>query len=448
MTVSTPAISTPAIWVARPEVVKKAVDVKLVTAIDVGTTKVCTILGQVSATNNLEIVAYSTVPSDGLRKGNVYDVSTTTDAVKKSVQQVEASTGLEIKSAYVGITGSHVSFENRRSQVSAGNSGVITTAELNRQSPESAKSEPGRELIHALKMTYTIDGERGIRNPRGMHSNDVAVDTHIVTAGSAYVNKLTAAIENVGIKIDGLVLEPLASGIAILQPNEKRQGVIVVDIGGGTTDVVGFKDGRICYTGVVPVGGYQFTNDIAVTFNSNFAAAEEAKLAYGNTDIPTGTGAVRLKLPVVDKEVDVELRPPDICRLTRERALELIQMIGTKIAESGLANRNGFVIALTGGASNLPGLADLMQRKLNMRVRHGRPEGKCFLPDELSHPAYATGVGILLWASAQPEISPQIARNYKTMSSIRNRVRSGFFWSILRMFFNPMAVVSGRKVRS
>jgi cell division protein FtsA len=441
-------ISTPAIWVADPRIAKNAVDVKQVTAIDVGTTKVCTIVGQVSPTNNMEVVAYSTVPCDGLRKGNVHDVNATADAVKKSVQQIEASTGLEIKSAYVGITGSHVSFENRRSQVSAGNLGVITTAELNRQPTENTNGDPGRTPLHALTMTYTIDGERGIRNPRGMHSNNVSVDTHHVTASSAYVNKLTMSIENAGIKIDGLVLEPLASGIAILQPDEKRRGVIVVDIGGGTTDVVGFKDGRICYTGVIPVGGYQFTNDIAVTFNTHFEAAEEAKLSHGNTEIPTGTGAVRLKLPVIDNEVDIELRPPDICRLTRERALELIQMVGMKIAESGLADRAGVGIALTGGASNLPGLADLMQRKLNIRVRHGRPEEKWSMPAELSHPSYATGVGILLWSAAQPEISPSIARTHKAMSFLNRKVRSGSLWSMLRMFFNPMAVVSGRKVRS
>ena len=441
------AVSATETWVAGTEVPENATGMKLVTVIDVGTTKVCTIVGRVTPSKRMGVLAYSSIPCDGLRKGNVHDVNATANAVKESVQQVEASTGLAIKSAYVGVTGSHVSFENRRSQVSAGGSGVITASELSDRPSGDKYREPGRKVIHALTMAYTLDGERGIRNPTGMHSKNIEVDTHVVTAGSAYVKKLTTAIENAGIKVDGLVLEPLASGMAILQPNEKRRGFIVVDIGGGTTDVVGFKDGRICYTGVIPVGGYQFTNDIAVTFNTHYAAAEEVKLAHANTEIPTGKGD-RIPLPVVGKNAGIELRPLDICRLTRERALELIRLVSVKVGESGLAGSATVGIALTGGASNLPGFAELMQRRLNMRVRRGRPDSKWSIPDDLKHPSYATGVGILLWAAAQPEPTPSNMQTNGNVVPVARKNGSGFLSSMWRMFLSPMAVVAGRKGRS
>ena len=425
------AVSTTEAWVGGTGVPENPTSVRPVTAIDVGTTKVCTIVGRVTPSKSMDVLAYSAVPCDGLRKGNVYDVDATADAIKDSLQQVEASAGLEIKSAYIGVTGSHVSFENRRSQVSIGGSGVITSAELSGRPSDDRHSEPGRKVIHALTMTYTLDGESGIRNPTGMHSENVEMDRHVVTAGSAYVNKLSMAIRNAGIEIDGLVLEPLASGMAILQANEKRRGFIVVDIGGGTTDIVGFKDGSICYTGVIPVGGYQFTNDIAITFNTYYEAAEEAKLAYGSTEIPTSKG-VRIPLPVVGKDVGIELRPLDICRLTRERALELIHLVGMKVDESGLAGSANVGIALTGGASNLPGLAELMQRRLNMRVRRGRPDSKWVIPDDLKHPSYATGVGILLWAAAQP--APVEAQTNGNVVPVAQESGSGLLSSMNRRF--------------
>ena len=379
------------------------VGARVVTAIDVGTAKVCAIVGRVSAAGRVDVMAHSSVPCDGLRKGNVYDVSATAQAVRVSIGNVRAATGLDIASAYVGITGSHVSFKNQREQLnSLGDSGVITADDLAKEhEPGAAPREAGRKLLHSLTMDYTLDGESGIRNPTGMHSRNVKVDTHVVTAGAPYVNKLTAAIEAAGITVDGLVLEPLASGIAILDSDEKNAGALVVDIGGGTTDVVGFRNGRIQYTGVIPVGGYQFTNDIAYTFNTAYSVAEEVKLEHANTEIPTGRGDRPITLPLLGADGEVDIRPMDVCRLTRERALELIRMVAMKVSESGMAGSSTTTIVLSGGASNLPGLADLMQRRLNMPVRQGMPGGKWTVPDELKHPSYSTGFGILLWGASQ-----------------------------------------------
>ena len=422
-------------------------EMRLVTAIDVGTTKVCAIVGRLGAAGGVEVLAHSTVPCDGLRKGNVYDIAITAKAVRRATDEVERATGLKIQSAYVGITGAHVSFQNRRDQLaSVGSLGVITAEELSERPSDmdSTKKGPSRKTIHALTMAYTLDGEREIRNPTGMHSRKVEVETHVVTAGTPYINKLSAAIETAGIKVDGLVLEPLASGMAVLHPEERQRGAIVVDIGGGTTDLVGFKNGRICYTGVIPVGGYQFTNDIAVTFNTTYAAAEEVKIRHAHTEIPTGRGGEQIALPVVGENKELNVWPMDICRLTRERGLELIRLIGIKMSDSGMTSFATMDVVLAGGASNLPGLADLMQRRLHTRVRQGVPDGRWPIPKELRDPSYATGVGILLWGASQPRGAPSVSQS--NLGGAGKDGRPGLLSRLLRGIgrLSPMTLFGGK----
>ena len=426
-------------------------DTQLITAIDVGTTKVCAIVGRRGDAGGLEVLAHSTVPCDGLRKGNVFDVAVTGGAVRAAIQEVEEATGLRVESAFVGITGAHVSFENRRDKLQAvGDSGVITSQDLDRDSSglSSEGLRPGRKLIHAIKMAYSLDGDTGIRNPLGMHSSEVEVETHVVTGGSAFINKLVQTVEEAGVRVESLVLEPLASGMAVLRRDEKERSAIVVDIGGGTTDVVGFRRGRICYTGVIPVGGFQFTNDIALTFNTTYRAAETAKLKYASTETPIRSANEKVSLPVVGRDIDMVVKRMDISRLTRERALELIRLVGLKVEEAQMEDPTTVPLVLTGGASNLPGLADLMHRKLPMQVRHGVPKGHGALPASLQDPAYATGVGILLWADR--EYQPT-SRDLPSDSNGKSAAGQAGFWSALfrrARTFGPSLLFAGRKGRS
>ena len=427
-------------------------DGALITAIDVGTTKVCTIVGRRLGATGVQVLAHSTVPCDGLRKGNVYDVTITAAAVRDSIEKVELATGLSIKSASVGITGSHVCFENRRDKLeAAGATGVITADDMNRTPKPiaSARAEPGRKILHTIRRSYALDGETGIRNPLGMHSRDIEVETHVVTAGSPYVNKLVKAVEDAGVRVEYLVLEPLASGMAVLKPDEQQRGAIVVDIGGGTTDVVGVQKGRICYTGVIPVGGYQFTNDIAATFNTPYPAAEATKLRYGNTEIPINGAHDEISLPAADKDIDVKVRRIDICRLTRERAQELIQLVGIKLEEADMEDPSGVQVVLTGGASNLPGLPELMQRRLDTQVRQGVPDGQWPIPEDLRNPSYATSVGILLWAATEAQAAAKSSRS--TNNNGTNATHKGGFLSVLFRRITrrgPLAVFIGKRGRS
>ena len=375
-------------------------EASIVAAIDVGTTKVFTILGREGESRGVEVLAHSTVPCDGLQKGNVTDVAATTKALRASVEEVERQSGHRITKAFVGVSGGHVAFENRRdTMVSSAEMGVITSRHLSRISSKVEGTTDGsdRKVIHAIPITFTVDETKGIKNPLGMHGRSVEVETHTVTGTHQRIDKLLEAVRGAGIDTEALVLEPLASGFAILTTDERKRGAVVVDIGGGTTDVVVFVNGSIRYTGVIPVGGFQFTNDIAYTFGVSYEEAEEAKLEYGSVEsyVPGSDDQVILKL--AGGQGDIRVSRQEVCQLTRERAQELAQLIKVKLQEADVGDPTAMQYVLTGGTSNLAGIEMLMQRTLTPRLRLGLPNVIRGIPEELQQLKYATGVGILVW---------------------------------------------------
>ena len=379
-------------------------DSRILTAIDVGTSKVCTIIARTNGAKSLEILAHSVAPSEGLKKGNVVEIASTEKAVRASIQGAEQKSGLKIQTAYVGVTGAHVSFENRWDTLGwAGQRGVITADDLSRvqESVTPRTVGTGRKVIHAIPMAYSLDGQKGIRDPLGMHSRNLAVETHVVTGASSFIDKLVTAVESVKVKVAALVLEPLASSEAVLTPREREQGAVVVDIGGGTSDLAVFKNSSLFYTAVIPVGGYQFTNDISVTYNTPYAAAEDAKIKYAHTEPFEVLPDDEIRLPVLGGTTELKVLRRDICLLARERAQELVRLIKIKLQEAQLGEVSNVRLVLTGGTANLPGLATLAQRTLSNRVRIGVPNGRGDIPEELKTPSYSTGVGILLWAMNQ-----------------------------------------------
>ena len=423
---------------------------ELITAIDVGTTKVCTIVGRQISAKHIEVLAHNTVPCDGLRKGNVWDVAVTEEGVRASIAEAEQAIGEPIESAFVGVTGSHVGFENRKDKLdSVGKIGVITADDLLNlpETLDSSFASPGRKVIHAIRTSYSLDGEDGIRHPMGMHSDEVEAETHLVTGGATFIGKLVQAVENAGLSVESLVLEPLASGLAVLTAGEKERGAMLVDIGGGTSDLVGFKHGRISYSAVVPVGGYQFTNDIALTFNAPYEAAENAKLVYASAEVHPVEAGQDISLPVIGRDVELKLKRQEICQLTRERAQELARLIKLQVDEAELGDPSDVRLVLTGGASNLPGLAPLMQRTVGIPVRLGSPNGAGWVPDELKQPLYATGVGILLWAAT--EYVPEPHRVNGATNGATQAGSKGFMADLLgrlsrMMAITPFAAKKGR----
>ena len=422
-------------------------DATLITAIDVGTTKVCTIVGSKAGPNGFNILAHSVVPSKGIQKGNVADIASTALSIRASVEDAERIAGIKIRSAYVGVTGAHVSFANIQYEMAwAGTRGVITADELGRV-PEQVVSSgtgQGRQMLHAIPMYYSVDGQPGIRDPIGMHTRRLEVETHVVTADSSYIDKLVEAVERAGIKVEDLVLEPLASSTAVLTPLEKERGTVLVDIGGGTTDMAMFKRGSLCFTSVIPVGGYQFTNDISVTYDTSYTAAEDTKLKHAHTQPAAVRSQEEVTLPMNGRTTQQQVLVRDICQLTRERAQELIDMIKLKLREADVEDISNVDLVITGGTSNLPGLQDLMRQSLTNAIRIGVPVDHGSIPEELREPAYATGVGILMWAANQRH--PADGRKGNGTSSKAGGVRGGLISRLFKQVKNSFQshIFSGR----
>ena len=386
---------------------------KTIAAIDVGTTKVFSLIAEVFTDENQvktpRIIATSTAPCNGLKKGNVEDIKLTSTAIKQTLQDLESQSGIKTTSAYVGITGSHVSYENKRSPLKdVGNYGVITPDELKASSAD-CKSEDGRILLHAMPISYTLDGADGIRNPIGMHSDAVSVDTHVITADVEFLNKLTEACKEAGINVDAFVMEPFASALSTLTEQEREKGTIIIDIGGGTTDIIAFKDNRVIYTGVVPVGGFQFTNDIAYTYDSTYESAEKAKMDIGHTELTAIEISENISLNSNEECQTTEVPAREIGRLLRERSIELAQMVQLKLEDLRMDNSESMRVVMTGGGSKLPGISHLFQRHLGRRVRLGEPSVNWLNEsEELSDPSQATVLGILIWAHANLQDRPEV----------------------------------------
>ena len=398
-------------------------------AIDVGTTKVCAIIGRGSGPDDVQVLAHSTVPCDGLRKGNVADSQATAEAIRRAVMDVSREADVTVDAAYVGVTGAHVSFENRWDALDwVGNLGVITADDLKRV-PEKisiAAAMAGRRVMHAIPLTYALDGEKSIRNPLGMHARNLEVETHVVSGNQSYLRRLVEAVESAGIEVKDLVFEPLAGGEAVLTAAEKQEGVALVDIGGGTTDIVVFEGGMVRYTGVVPVGGYQFTNDICQTYGTSYKDAEDAKLTHATTDLYESKRVEEISLAVEGRSMAIKVPHRDLCQLTRERAQELLKLIKVKLQEADVEDISKLRVVITGGTSNLPGLESLTQQLLTNRVRIGMPNGNGSIPGELKAPAYSTGVGLLLWAASRSEPEATVQANGRNGTS---EPRSGGFAS-------------------
>ena len=374
----------------------------LITAIDVGTSKVCTVLARKSKAGFPELISFSVVPCSGVKRGNVVDSSAITDAIRKTISEIRSDVGIDIRSAYVGITGPRVSYDNRVDYFpNIGQQGVVTLDEV-AQIPDMVSDGlnlPGKTIVHAFPIQYAVDGHDGIRNPVGMHVRGLQVTTHLVMADSYFADKLKDAIKMSGIDVKALVIEPFASSEAILTQAEKDIGSAVVDIGGGTTDIVIFKNGSAVYTGTIPVGGFQFTNDVCLTYNVGFPEAEEAKLEYGNTNLSAIDLTETVPISPMGSSAIIELRRRDLCQLLRERAMELIRLIDLKLQQGGVKENPNSIVYITGGASQLPGFYEMAEQFIpNCVIKRGVPDFLMGITEDLRSPCYSTAIGTVLHA--------------------------------------------------
>lgn len=369
-------------------------------AIDVGTTKIVTLVGEAGADGDLRILGIGVAPSRGLKRGVVVDVEEAVEAIRLSVERAERSSGYKIESAQVGLAGSHVTSINNKGIVAVASSErVVEDGDLHRaiETAQSVSIPNNREVIHVIPRTYTVDGQAGVRNPVGLHGFRLEVETHIITGASSAVQNLRSCVERAGIIVDGLVLEPIASSEAILTEEEKEMGVVLADIGGGTTDIAVYIDGSIWHTAILPVGGWHLTNDIAIALRTPFATAEEIKAQYGQARAQAISPDDEIEIATFGAESSRLVSRRLLCDVIQERVVEILEMIYTEVSRSGYDGLLAAGLVLAGGCANLRGLEDLAREVVPLPMRVGYPAGVQGLTDTIYDPAYATSVGLLLW---------------------------------------------------
>ena len=373
---------------------------RTIVGIDVGTTKICTLVGEVDAEGGLRIVGVGVAPARGIRKGVVVNVQEATDAIATSIEKAERISGYAIESGYVGLAGAHVSAINSRGVVAVnrGERGIQPTDIERALDAARAVAIPhNREVLHVIPRGYTVDGDDGVRDPLGMQAYRLEVEAHIVTGATPSIHNLVKCVQATGVGIDALVLEPLASGTAVLTEMEREMGVVLADIGGGTTDIAIFIEGSIWHTVVLPTGGEHVTNDIAIGLRTPFTTAEELKIKYGHARPQSVNPDENFEVAVFGEGERQRVSRKFLSQIIEARVEEIFDLIHQEIKRSGYDGLLPAGMVLCGGTADLAGIRNLARDMLKLPVRIGAPQDLRGLVDILGSPAYATSVGLLQW---------------------------------------------------
>ncbi|MBI01387.1 MAG: cell division protein FtsA [Chloroflexi bacterium] len=370
-------------------------------AIDIGTTKVCTIIARKRPDHRIEVTGISLVPCEGMNKGLVADATSVTSAVLKSIETASEDAGVNINTVYAGLTGNHVESTNRWSSVPrAQGMRVITDTDLSSAMAASSAIDlsDDRKLLHVIPRSYALDGLHGVRNPLGMHTGQLHVESHVITGSISKIDELENAISDAGVDISSMIIEPLASAHAALTADEREEGAVLIDVGGGTSGIAVYHDGAILHTAVIPVGGYQFSNDLSIAFDIDFDEAEQLKIQHG-TAAPELTGMKEeITLNPHSMHQPLIITKREVGQILKERASELFRMIQFKLEEPHLVDIPLDRIVFTGGGAKLEGFLNIAKYIFQRKVRLAKPRGLDGMPPGTDDPAYTAAAGIALWS--------------------------------------------------
>jgi cell division protein FtsA len=374
----------------------------ILAAIDVGSSKICTLVAEVTPDEDLRILGVGITPSQGVRKGMVDNIQEATEAIASSIERAERSSGSRILAAHVSIGGNHAqSMNNRGIATIPGKQRPITGEDIERalEGARSLSLPTNREILHTIARSFVVDGQDHVSDPVGMFGQRLDVDTHIITGSVTAIQNLTQCVEGAGVQVEDLVFAPLAAAEAVLEEEEKQQGVVLADIGGGTTDVAVFVDGTVFHTCVLPVGGYHLTHDLVAGLRAPFSHVEEVKVNFGCA-LPSQVDAEEtVEVEAFGGQRTKEVPRRRIAEILQARVEEILEMIYIDVKRAGFDEMIAAGLVLSGGTASLPAIADLSEMLLHMPVRIGIPKGIHGLADSLNSPAYATSVGLLHWAA-------------------------------------------------
>lgn len=371
----------------------------VIVGLDLGTTKTCVIVGEITD-QGVDIIGIGSYPSEGLRKGVVVNIDSTVEAIKKAVDEAEHMSGCEISSVYAGIAGGHIKGQNSLGIVAV--KGREVDEEDVQRAIEASKAiaiPTDREILHTLPQNFIVDDQDGIRDPVGMSGVRLEAKVHIVTGAVTSIQNIVKSVNRVGLEINEIILEQIASSEAVLSKDEKDLGVALIDIGGGTTDIAVFTAGSIKHTAVLPVGGNYLTSDIATGLRTPLADAEKIKIKYGCAFSALIAKEETIEVPSVGGREPREVSRQILGRIVAPRMEEILTLAYKEIVKSGYEDILAAGVVLTGGAALLEGITELAEQIFNMPVRRGCPTGIGGLNDMVNSPMYATGVGLVLYGS-------------------------------------------------
>jgi len=371
-----------------------------IAGLDIGTTKTCAIIAA-NGPDGLEIIGIGEAPSTGMRKGVVTDLEETVKSIEAATEKAERMAGVHVSHVYVGVTGEHVASTNNRAVVAvSGDEREVNAADVRRvvDASKIINLAADRQIIHALPRHFTIDGQDGVNDPVGMSGGRLEVDTHIVTGGSTFITNVLKCVHRAGLEPIGIVFEPLASSAATLLPEEKHVGVVLLDIGGGTTDIAVYAGGGVVHTATIPVGGNILTNDIALGLKTTLAEAENLKRTYGSGIAKADENdTVTFPVKTLDGRSTRDVSAAQLRAIVVPRILEIFRMAKQNIAEHIPRDQILGEVVITGGGANLRGIEATASDFFGLPVRIGVPSTIAGLTDAVKQPQYATAVGLVLF---------------------------------------------------
>ncbi|MGP9767586.1 cell division protein FtsA [Halomonas sp. AOP13-D3-9] len=371
----------------------------MVVGLDIGTSKVVAIVGQPTDDGGIEIAGIGSHPSRGMKRGVVINIESTVQSIQRAVEEAELMAGCDIHSVYVGVAGSHISSMNSDGVVAI-KEREVTPSDIERviDSARARAISEGQRVLHVLPQEFSIDAQGGIREPLGMSGVRLEAQVHLVTAALNAVQNIEKCVRRCGLEVDAIILEQLASSMAVLTDDERELGVCMVDIGGGTTDMAIFSEGAIRHTAVIPIAGDQVTNDIAMALRTPTQHAEEIKVKYACALTHLAASDEMIKVPSVGDRPARDLSRQALAEVVEPRYEELFTLIRDELRRSGYEDMVAAGIVLTGGTSRMEGVSELAEEIFHMPVRIASPQNVRGLADVVHNPIYATGVGLLHYA--------------------------------------------------
>jgi cell division protein FtsA len=369
--------------------------------LDIGTTKISAIIAEVEKGGSVKIVGVGVAPSEGLRRGVVVNLEKTVVSITKAVEEAERMSGLSIKTVYAGIAGDHIRSINSRGVIAvSGRENEITPADVDRvvEAAKAVAIPMDREIIHVIPQGFIVDDQDGVKDPVGMSGVRLEAEVHIITGAVTSAKNMCRSIQRCGLKVNDLVLEPLASAHAVLAPDERDMGVVLLDVGGGTTDVAVFYEGSVRHTAIVPLGGSNVTSDIAIGLRTPIDRAEEIKIQHGCALAAMVKPEEELVVPGVGGRPDKRISRHLLASMIEPRMEEIYQLANREVKKHHYADLLGAGVVITGGSSLMEGAVELAEQVFQMPVRRGVPSGLTGLAENVRDPRHSTGVGLILHA--------------------------------------------------